>query len=127
MRQTFGHQGRHVQADVVLASQFSTTLHQQVLCTTGERRLLMAMLENAVHCFQKYLLSRNEKNRQLYEEATRWIMEDRPSADSANEALPFSFTYVCEALGLEPSCLRRGLEQWRERELERARRKRTAT
>jgi hypothetical protein len=71
-----------------------------------ERELVLAMLEDAVLCFQKYLRSSKEKERRLFTEAEDWLFGD-------DREWPLSFLNVCDLLGLEPGYLRKGLSQWK--------------
>jgi hypothetical protein len=71
-----------------------------------ERRLLVALLEDAVQTYQKYAFSGTRRGRRLFDEVESWLNE--PTAGVA-----LSFEYVCQALGIDPSYLRRGLERWR--------------
>jgi hypothetical protein len=73
----------------------------------GEERLMLAVLENAVEYFQKYVLARNPRGKQLFREAEEWFL------DKENEAL-YSFENVCETLGLHPDHIRKGLLVWKE-------------
>jgi hypothetical protein len=72
----------------------------------GERRLMVALLEDAVGCYQRYANARSRRGRRLFHEAERWIMDEH-----ARGAL--SFRVVCELLGLPADHLRRGLRRWR--------------
>jgi transposase-like protein len=71
----------------------------------GERRLMAAVLMDAIHCFQTYLFSSRPGGRHLFKEAEQWIKQTDPS-------YVFSFFRICEALGLDPDYLREGLRQW---------------
>lgn len=75
------------------------------------KRLMLAVLEDAMRCYQTYARSRNRIQRRLFIEAEGWLM-DR-GADGA-----FAFETVCEALGIDPSCLREGLRHWRVQQLD---------
>jgi hypothetical protein len=75
------------------------------------KRLMLAVLEDAMRCYQTYARSRNRAQRRLFVEAEAWLM-DR-GADGA-----FAFETVCEALGIEPSCLRDGLRRWRAQQMD---------
>ncbi len=68
----------------------------------SEKRLMLAVLEDAVECYQKYLLARGGKDKALFEEAEEWIWE-------RNERSLFSFENICDALGLVPAWVRAGL------------------
>jgi len=73
----------------------------------GEERLMLAVLENAVEYFQKYVLARNPRGKQLFQEAEEWFLE------KDGEAL-YSFENICETLGLHPDPIRKGLLAWKE-------------
>ncbi|HVN84561.1 MAG TPA: hypothetical protein VMW17_06930 [Candidatus Binatia bacterium] len=71
-----------------------------------EQRLLLAVLEEAIMCFQKYLHATDAEGRRAFRDAEDWIME-------ANRCDVFSFHHVCEVAGMDPAYVRRGLQQWR--------------
>jgi hypothetical protein len=73
----------------------------------GEEGLMLAVLENAVEYFQKYVLARNPRGKQLFQEAEEWFLE------KDGEAL-YSFENICETLGLHPDPIRKGLLVWKE-------------
>ena len=62
----------------------------------GEERLMLAVLESAVEYFQKYVLARNPRGKQLFQEAEEWFL------DKDGEEL-FSFESICETLGCIPT------------------------
>jgi len=98
--------------DILLPSQFFGALGKQMTLRTGECQLLVAVLNDAVHCYQKYVQPRTRRERRLFQEAHDWLMRpDRPAA--AVDHPTFSFEYVCEVLSLDPDYLRWGLERWR--------------
>jgi len=72
-----------------------------------ERRLMLAVLEDAVECYQKYALARDPRGRLLFEDACVWI-------ESGEREWPFSYENICEVLGLNPEYIRRGLSKWRQ-------------
>jgi hypothetical protein len=76
----------------------------------GEERLMLAVLESAVEDFQKYVLSKDEKERKLFQEAEKWFL--KKESDQL-----FSFEYICAILGLAPAYVRRGLLYWKEAKL----------
>jgi hypothetical protein len=81
-----------------------------------ERRLMLAVLQDAVECYQKYALARDPRGRMLFEDARDWI-------DSDEREWSFSYENICEILGLNPEYIRRGLSKWHQ---QRAPVKRTA-
>ena len=90
--------------DTLLPEQFFSLLGRSPL--QGEKRLLLAMLEDAVHCFQTYLLARKPHERRLFQEAEDWI-------DSRDSQWFFSFENICEIIGIHPGRLRDALKQWK--------------
>jgi len=73
----------------------------------GEEKLMLAVLEDAVTCFQKYVLAKDARGKALFREAEDWIVE-------RNSDWIFSFDSICEVLGLGPEYVRQGLMQWKE-------------
>ena len=72
----------------------------------GERRLMLAVLQDALECFQKYAFSKDIQGNQLFAEAAEWIAcEDR--------SWYFSFENICETLEINPEYLRQGVQAWR--------------
>ncbi|HXG52920.1 MAG TPA: hypothetical protein VNN77_16095 [candidate division Zixibacteria bacterium] len=67
-----------------------------------EKRLVLAVLEDAVLCLRKYSGCPSGKGRRLFQETMEWVLTDDPD-------WLFSFANVCEALGLDPRYVRRGL------------------
>ncbi len=95
--------------DTLLPTQFFAPLARKKF-PNGEHRLLVALMRDAVECFQKHIDARDSKRRQLYNDAENWI------GDEDDFAL-FSFNNVCATLGMNPDYVRRGLISWRDRQL----------
>lgn len=74
------------------------------------KRLMLAILEDALRCMYKNAGAKNGARRRMYREAEQWLC-------GAGANTIFSFTVVCETLGIEPDYLRSGLRQWRATEL----------
>jgi len=74
------------------------------------KRLMMAVLEDALRCFQNNADAKSGPRRRLFTEAEQWLCGE--SGDG-----PFSFETVCETLGIEPGFLRSGLREWRSQQL----------
>jgi hypothetical protein len=72
----------------------------------GEKRLMLAVLEDALDCYQKYAASHDGHGQQLFQEALAWIL-------STDRGWFFSYENICETLEINPEYLRRGLENWR--------------
>jgi hypothetical protein len=78
----------------------------------GEKRLMLAVLENATEDFQKYVLATDPRGQQLFQAAEEWIMDrDDPSF--------FSFQSICEHLQLDPGYMRHGFMRWKAAKLNR--------
>jgi hypothetical protein len=73
-----------------------------------EKRLLLAILEEAVATMQRYVLDTRRRGRRLYREAETWLLSD-------DIGWPCAFCNVCDALGIDSGYLRRGVMQWRDR------------
>jgi hypothetical protein len=91
--------------DVLASYQFHAILKGSHVADP-ERRLMAAVLEDAVSCLARDPRRCGRQQRKSFEEASCWINAD----DS--EGWIFSFTNVCETLGLDPAYLRRGLKHW---------------
>ena len=96
------------QPDLLLADQLTAV--RGIARWEGERQLMVAVLEDAAHCFQKYIFSRDKRGRILFEEAEEWIM-----AKDTGAVVPFS--RVCEVLGIDPEYIRKGLRRWQARQM----------
>src|SRR3989344_7545766 len=66
-----------------------------------EKRLMLAVLSDAIEGFRRYVQSRNKKD----EETLKWILEK-------NTNWFFSFEGICEVLGFDVDYLRSGLLKW---------------
>src|ERR1700733_8239911 len=70
------------------------------------KRLMMAVLEDALRCFQNNSDAKSGPRKRLFNETEQWLCGEEGDG-------PFSFATVCETLGIEPSFLRSGLRGWR--------------
>jgi hypothetical protein len=96
--------GGLLQPDVMLPAQFFRALRGRE-AHGGERRLIIAVLEDAINCFQKNLFARDNRSRRLFHDAEHWVMSmDRDS--------PFAFENICEFLSLDAEYVRQGLCRW---------------
>src|SRR6266513_837075 len=80
-----------------------------------EKRLMLAILEEAVYCFQDHYSAQHGKNKQLFDSAHRWFF------GGSGDWL-FSFESICSVLGFNPGYVRQGLVRWREKEISKHRR-----
>jgi len=71
------------------------------------RRLMVAMLVDAVRCFQTKFETRQQARRQDFAEVRSWIFSDEDNG-------VFSFKAVCDALEIDPEAIRKELVRWKE-------------
>ena len=84
-----------------IASSLNHDYVQKLVADVPEKRLMFAVLLDAV-------IQLRRRNTARSAEAERWIR-----GEDGDEDTPFSFTNVCETLGIDPSYLARGLLAWR--------------
>lgn len=101
--------GALFQPDSLLSTHYFETLRRKTVLEP-EKRLMLAILEDAIHCFQDNLLAQNVRSRRLFDEAEEWIVE-------TDVDWIFSFENLCEALGFNPAYVRQGLLRWMENKL----------
>ena len=97
--------------DLLTPGQYYDGLRADNGCARPIKRLMLAVLEDAVRCYLTYANSRSRAQRRLFVEAEGWLMDRK--ADGA-----FAFDTICENLSIDPNCLREGLRQWRLKELD---------
>lgn len=73
---------------------------------TPEHRLLIAILADAVDCYQKNLAARSAKGRRLCRDAEKWILSD-------DQAWVFSFRNICDTLGVDAEAMRARARDWK--------------
>ena len=111
--------------DTIAPSQFFATLRRQAPTKQGEYRLLVALLEDAINCFQGNAHAADKVKQRLFDEAHGWITgEDGDTVGQAEDQAPgFSFEYVCGILGFDAAYIRSGLQRRRARNSPTARRR----
>jgi hypothetical protein len=80
-----------------------------------EKTLMLAILEEAVYCFQDNYSAQHGEKKRLFDSAHRWFF--RTSCDWV-----FSFENICSVLGFNPGYVRNGLAHWRDKEISKHRR-----
>ena len=95
------------QPDTLLSDQYFENLRRKTFFEP-EKRLMLAVLEDAIRYYQDNWFSRNSKRKRIFDETEEWILT--PESDWV-----FSFVHVCETLGLSPAYLRGGLLRWKQR------------
>ncbi len=78
---------------------------------TPEQKLMLAVLDDAVSCFQKYFTARDKLGTSLFRQAEEWILQQGKSNWG------YSLDMICEALDLNPRYIRDGLLHWRDHRL----------
>jgi len=102
-----------IEPDAVLASQFFDALRRQGL-PEGEYRLMLAVLEDALHCFVQHAGDTDRDKRELYADAARWIT-------GPSDGGLYSFATICDVLGIDAGFLRGRLLKQRDATLARRR------
>jgi hypothetical protein len=95
--------------EIVLPEQFSERVNLK-RSERGEKRLMLAVLEEAVATYQRNVDSRSRHGERVFREAEDWIR-------SGDTAWPFAFENICHSLEIEPEFLRGGLERWKKEQL----------
>ena len=100
-------------ADIILPVQFFEAVRRRAPTKTGEYRLLIAVLHDAVIRFQKYILDDDQN----CAEAEQWIMRTDTAFEGTSDTPRFSFEFICAVLDIDADYLREGLRRWRETQL----------
>src|SRR5262245_46121910 len=87
--------------DTMLPSQYFDRMARRTEYE-GERRLMIAVLEDAVDVYRKLAGARDARRQQLFRDAEDWIESD-------DRSWIFSFQNICDVLAIEAEYLRRGL------------------
>jgi hypothetical protein len=78
--------------DIVLPEQFFEGARRDSYIS-GEKALMLAVLEDGIRCFQEHLRNPRSNPRLLSQQAEEWIR-------AIDYEWPFSFNNVCETLGI---------------------------
>lgn len=95
------------QPDTLVAAQYFDDLRRNTLFEP-EKRLIWAILEDAIHSFQDNVWSQDRRGKKLFEQAEEWITK-------TDRDWIFSFENVCDSLGFNPEYVRQGLLRWKEK------------
>ena len=93
-----------IETGALIGERYSRLCRQTQPCDP-ERKLMFAVLVDAIQTYQKFAGSKSFRGKALYEEEEAWFW----SEDSDGV---FSFTDICEVFGLNPAFFR-----WRLRQL----------
>jgi hypothetical protein len=93
------------QPDILIDAQFQASQRRR-FHLEPERVLMLAVLQDAVGCFQEHVGTRCKHKQAMHSDAEEWIA-------STDRSYPFSFENICDALGFDPAYMREGLARWK--------------
>jgi hypothetical protein len=94
------------QPDILIEPQYQATYRRR-FHLGPEHGLMLAVLQDAVTCFQEHMSSTCKRKQAIHRDAEEWIM-------GRDRFYLFSFENVCEALGYDAEYMRQGLLRWKE-------------
>jgi len=94
--------GGQFEPDTLLPMQYNEIMRRRS-SLEGERKLMFAVLEDAVECYLKHMSAKNRRRRLLFYEVQNWI-------NAKNRVGLFSYETLCESLGVDSRALRSALE-----------------
>lgn len=99
------HSPSMLEVDLIVPSQFFDRIKAE-RSSQPEKRLMLAVMEDAITTFQKSVQGATRRQRRLLKETEEWI-------GSADASWPFSFENICAALDIEADYLRTGVKRWK--------------
>ena len=97
--------------DTLVSTQYLESFRRKT-STEPEKMLMLAVLEDAINCFQVNVMAERGRARKLFDETVAWFLD-------RNDDWIFSFVSICEILDLKPEYVRGGLLRWKEKQLAR--------
>ena len=94
------------QPDTLLPAQYLDTVSRKINLDP-EKKLMLAILEDSITCYQKNIFARDGKGKNQFSEVEDWILHEEGD-------WVFTFESICESLGLNPKYVREGLIRWKE-------------
>jgi len=67
-----------------------------------EQRLMIAVVQDAINCIEKYRFATDHRGRQLFDEVTQWL-------GATETGWPYSFEAICGVLDLDANAVRHRL------------------
>ena len=98
-----------LEADIIVPSQYFDRVRSED-STQPEKRLMLAVMENAIATFQKSIYGATRRQQRLLKETEEWLY-------SGDTSWPFSFENICASLNIEADYLRSGLTEWKKTQL----------
>lgn len=92
--------------EIMTPEQFFAYARHSAARWTGEQRLLLAVLEDAISNFLRYKGSRSTRGKRLFREECEWFW-------SKEKNYLYAFETICDHLHLNPDYLRAGLQKLR--------------
>lgn len=99
------------QPDMLASAQYLETIRNR-LELEPEKKLMLAVLDDAITCFRNNVFARDKKKRVLFMEAEQWILEE-------GAGYFLSFDNICDAFDIDPRYLRHGLMSWKREQMAR--------
>ena len=106
---TEGQFASALDADIIVPSQYFDRVRSEE-SAQPEKRLMLAVMENAIATFQNSISGATRRQRRLLKETEEWMY-------SGDISWPFSFENICALLGIEADYLRNGLAKWKKTQL----------
>lgn len=103
------------QPDILIGAQYQSTYRRRFYLDP-ERVLMLAVLQDAVVCFQENVAANCKRKQLLHQDAEAWILNE-------DSSYLFSFENVCDALGYDAGYMREGLMRWKRAVMENQARK----
>lgn len=91
-------------AEVILPEQFFRPAPDSFASWTGERRLLFAVLDDALGSFLKHRCDRSRRGQRLFRETVEWFW-------STDQQWLYSFETICQHLNFDADYIRVGLRR----------------
>lgn len=92
--------------DTLLPEQFYAILRSGS-AIAGEKRLMLAVLEDALDCYRKYATAREGQGLQMFRDVDVWIA-------SRDRRWFYSYENICDILEINSDYLRGGLSKFRQ-------------
>jgi hypothetical protein len=93
--------------DTLLAAQYFDRVRRPK-SSTGEQRLMIAILEQAVDDYMTLVAARDCVRQRMFADAEQWLA-------STDRSRLYSFETICDHLGLDVDYMRQGLRRWKAR------------
>lgn len=92
---------------LITPSQYADSRRANATIHNPLRRLMFAILDDAIDIYRKYGASTFTARRRMFDEACAWIFDEEDRDDNRH----LCFDTVCEALGIDAPALRVGLKR----------------